>query len=134
SLMYQEVWTRVVRGHYQCRPATLPGYRRRAVRGEVYPVALRALPENRIDGMVYIDVDPDDIDRLDIFEGKYYRRRIEEVSISSGTTIKAGVFVLRPDYHHIAADDDWDAEQFQRTGLPRFLGSYLGFGAVGSDR
>jgi gamma-glutamylcyclotransferase (GGCT)/AIG2-like uncharacterized protein YtfP len=134
SLMYQEVWTRVVRGHYQCRSAALHGYRRKAVKGEVYPIALRAFPEDRIDGRVYLDVDPDDVDRLDIFEGKYYRRRVEEVLLSSGATVNAGVFVLRRNYHHIVADDDWDAEQFRHTGLPRFLSSYRGFGSANGDR
>ena len=134
SLMYREVWTLVVRGNYRCESATLPGYRRKAVRGEVYPVALHALPEDRIDGTVYLDVDPDDVGRLDTFEGEYYRRRIADVSLPSGATLEAGVFVLHPNYHHIAADEDWDVERFQRSGLPRFLSSYLGFPATGGNR
>ena len=130
SLMYREVWTLVVRGDYRSHPATLAGYQRKAVRGEVYPVALRAFPEDRIDGRVYLDVDPDDVGRLDTFEGEYYRRRIETVTSSSGTLIEAGVFVLHPDYRHIAADEDWDAERFERSGLPRFIKSHLGFHAA----
>ncbi len=134
SLMYREVWTLVVRGDYRSRPATLAGYQRKAVRGEVYPVALRAFPEDRIDGRVYLDVAPDDVGRLDTFEGKYYRRRIETVTISSGTMIEAGVFVLHPDYRQIAADEDWDAEHFERSGLPRFIKSHLGFHAARGQR
>lgn len=130
SLMFAEVWTRVVRGRYRCRSATLSGYQRRAVKGAVYPVAVPALPEDGIDGMLYYDVEADDIDRLDRFEGKYYRRLVEAVSISADTTIEAGVYVLHPDYRAIAADEEWDVDRFQRSGLPRFLSSYFGFGTT----
>lgn len=134
SLMFREVWSRVVHGNYRCRPATLPGYRRKAVKGEVYPVALNALPEDRIDGMVYLDIAADDIDRLDTFEGDYYRRRIEAVSISADTTIKAGVYVLHPDHRSIVAEEEWDADRFRRSSLPCFLSSYLGFHRGGGNR
>jgi gamma-glutamylcyclotransferase (GGCT)/AIG2-like uncharacterized protein YtfP len=134
SLMFQEVWTRVVRGDYRCRPATLPGYQRKAVKKEVYPVALRGRAEDRIDGVVYFDVEPDDVDRLDVFEGIYYRRLVEVVFLSSDTTIEAGVYVLHPDFRSIIAEKEWDAEQFRQSGLPRFLSSYLGFHATASDR
>lgn len=45
SLMFENVWRRVVSGRYRSTPATLHGYRRQRVRGEDYP-ALEALPQD----------------------------------------------------------------------------------------
>ncbi len=83
--------------------------------------------QQTVAGILYFCVTPDDITRLDTFEGGYYHRCNETVHLPDGRIIEAGVYVLREAYTHIMADRDWDPDQFRRDGIHRFLASYLGF-------
>lgn len=121
SLMFKEVWGALVKGEYTCAPALLEGYARRCVKQEEYPVIFEA-PE-WVQGMVYYDVEPYDIARLDAFEGEYYERR----SILLNQCIDAQTYVLKKEFFDIIEDKPWDAEGFAREGIKRFCDSYKGF-------
>lgn len=127
SLMFDPVWTRVVRGCYQSCPATLTGYQRLAVKGEEYPVAIPASPEHRIRGVLYLGVTPQDVAKLDDFEGEYYIRLNTPVITDAGEIPDADVYILRPQYRHIAAPEEWDAEHFRTIGIKAFMARYQGF-------
>ncbi|HEX8884050.1 MAG TPA: gamma-glutamylcyclotransferase family protein, partial [Noviherbaspirillum sp.] len=68
SLMFAEVWQPLVSGRYPSGPAVLAGYRRFAVPGVTYP-GIVAAPGQEVAGLLYRDVAPDDLARLDLFEG-----------------------------------------------------------------
>ncbi|GAB4336634.1 MAG: hypothetical protein Kow0089_07150 [Desulfobulbaceae bacterium] len=78
-------------------PAVLPGYARRAVRGEQYPAIL---PEagNRVEGLVYLNVPATAWERLDRYEGKMYVRTSVRVILEDGTTVSADTYVIHPDW------------------------------------
>ncbi len=80
SLMYEAVWTRVVRGQYASARARLPGFRRLAIRDETYP-AVVADAGAEVLGRLWFDISPDDIERLDRFEGSEYRRQAVPVTL-----------------------------------------------------
>lgn len=126
SLMFDRVWARVVKGHYPSTPATLHGYQRLAVRGEEYPVALPAAHAS-IPGVLYLGVNPADIERLDAFEGDYYLRLPTPVVLASGQTRLAETYILKPSYRHIAEPGDWDVEKFRTSGIEHFIARYQGF-------
>lgn len=125
SLMFPPVWERIVTGTYASRDATLDGYRRLAVIGEDYPVAVPDTTEC-IKGLLYQDITPHDLVLLDAFEGEYYQRTPVTVTTST-TTFAAETYVLKPTFHHIAATHSWDVEAFRRSGLTRFMARYQGF-------
>ena len=125
SLMYPEVWTRVVAGSYQSSPATLRGYARHRLPGEVYPAMVEAGPDASIRGVVHLDVSPADIATLDRFEdeGVHYGRIDVELELEGGVPARAVAYVyLHPDR---VAPDLWNQAEFERTGLAEFLGSYV---------
>lgn len=128
SLMFNQVWSRVVQGHYPCSAAHLMGFVRKGVIGAEYPVIYPGASEARVDGTLYFNVSTGDMTRLDEFEGIYYDRQSVSVTLQDGSSADAEVYVLETEYHHIASDLDWDLELFKDRGLNSFLENYNGFG------
>ena len=125
--MFAPVWQRIVSGYYLSTGVTLTGYQRLAVTGEEYPVAIPAA-EHSIEGVLYHDVHAQDVMHLDAFEGEYYERLSVTVSSNTGETCPAQVYVLRPEFQHIAAEQAWDVDKFaQGGGLEAFMERYQGF-------
>jgi gamma-glutamylcyclotransferase (GGCT)/AIG2-like uncharacterized protein YtfP len=120
SLMFPEVWDRVVRGRYRSAPAIVTGYARFAITAETYPGMVPAAGET-VRGVVYFDVTPQDIALLDAFEGSDYRRDMLLATLDSGGTAPADGYI----YLHATrlANAAWDPESFQ---MQRFLDTYCG--------
>ena len=125
SLMFDQVWSRVVEGDYARDEAILQGYDRKGARNEVYPVLFPASPHSQVQGMVYFDVSFSDLAKLDQFEGEYYIRETEQVVTEEAEVISAEVYVLKEEYYTIISHEDWDAEHFSTTGIHLFLHRYI---------
>ncbi len=126
SLMYPAVWDQLVRRRYRSELVTAAGFERFAVLGERYPALVPSSDVSKeVEGRVYFDVKPDDLLRLDRFEGEAYDRRMITVGRYS-----AQAYIWRPALRCRLSRDEWDVERFERTGLQQFLRSYRGF----SDR
>jgi gamma-glutamylcyclotransferase (GGCT)/AIG2-like uncharacterized protein YtfP len=121
SLMYESVWSLVVSVSYERTLADLSGYRRRLLRGQVYPALLAGDATDTVQGVIYLDVQPGDIERLELFEGELYRREKVGCVTRHGERLAAEAFVIRPEYLHLVIDRDWDPDLFARTGLAAFL-------------
>lgn len=118
SLMFPQVWRRVVRGTHDGAPAVLRGHRRSALRDAEYPGAVPD-PGARIAGWIWFDVDADDVARLDAFEGDEYRRDKVEVELDDARACEAQVYVFLE--RDRLATLDWDAAAFERDHLEHFL-------------
>jgi len=128
SLMFPEVWERVVGSHYQVSPARLDGYVRRQLRDEIYPVIVPQVPDSHVEGMLYFGISIEDLARLDRFEGEYYvRRSVTVIDCREGIVRQAFSYVLSGRYRHLLSDRDWDPGYFHEHGLRRFLADYAGF-------
>lgn len=123
SLMFDPVWTRVVRGRYDSVPARLPGYRREGVSGERYPGVI-ADPSGAVSGRLYLSVHADDLARLDDFEGPDYDR--VEVTVSPARDGASGwsaeCYRWREPSRLTGAP--WDPVDFERRQLIAFLDEY----------
>ena len=118
SLMFPEVWCRVVRGDYGSAPARLDGHARFEITGETYP-GMIPCQGSAVDGVLYFDVTPADVAALDAFEGIEYRRESVSVALASGATVEAGTYIyLLPQK---LSKSPWMPEAFQ---MERFIGSY----------
>ena len=128
SLMFPEVWERVVGSNYRASPATLHGYLRRGVRDESYPVIIQQGPESHVEGMLYFGISTEDLARLDRFEGEYYvRRGVEVIDSRESISREAFAYVLSERYRHLLSDREWDPGFFREHDLLRFLADYVGF-------
>lgn len=107
--------------------ATLDGYRRYGVRGEQYPGIIRA-NEGQVEGVLYLDVPPEAVVRLDLFEGDMYSRESVTASRKSdGKTVEAMAYVVRPQFAHLLTAEQWDFQDFLKNGKQLFEELYSGY-------
>jgi len=117
SLMFPDVWERVVRGRYRAVRAVADGHARFAIDGETYPGMVPAAGGS-VEGVLYIDVDAADLAALDAFEGADYRRDTIRVGTDHGSVDAATYIYLRSAR---LLDRPWEPDAFQKQ---RFLDSY----------
>lgn len=118
SLMFPEIWQRVVRGNYRSATATLPGFARYALADDTYP-GMVAQAEAVVEGLLYYDVVPPDLAALDAFEGREYRREKVNVVIESGETVIACTYIFLAEQR--LSGLPWEPQAFQ---MSRFIGTY----------
>lgn len=124
SLMFEDVWNRLVKGNYLSQKATLSGYARRSVKGDEYPVIFQA--DELVEGVVYYDISEEDRIILDIFEGEYYERKEVELLVKN-ELIRACVYVLKEEHFDIIDPKPWSEALFATEGIKHFLANYKGF-------
>ncbi len=124
SLMYLPVWGQVVKGVYPCMNAIAKGFQRHAVPGETYPAMVRNT-QAQVQGLVWLNVRPEDNHNLDVFEGsEYAREQIDVVLNTTGETVKADTYIWRhPD---LLTDALWSVSQFEAEGMQSFLDRHVG--------
>ncbi len=125
SLMFEDVWHRLVKGNYLAQKATLSHYERRAIKNDVYPVIF-PLEDASVEGVVYYDVSDEDLVILDTFEGEYYERKEVELLVE-GRYVKAAAYVLKEAYFHLIDTKPWSDTLFAQEGIHNFLSEYKGF-------
>lgn len=126
SLMFDDVWNRVVQCSYGKRTAVLSGYKRLSVKGETYP-GLVASPDGSVEGMVYLDVTTQDMQRLDRFEGEYYKKIPVTVTADDDRVLDAEVYLFKQSYKNMLSDTPWDPVHFKAHHLRQFIAKYSGF-------
>ena len=94
SLMFSEVWTRVVEGDYRSRCARLDGHARFEVRDQTYP-GMVARQNSQVEGVLYLDVNDADLARLDHFESDDYVRATLEVACDDGIVRASETYLYR---------------------------------------
>ena len=122
--MFEDVWNRLVRGNYLSQKATLMGYARRSVKNDEYPVIFQA--DEFVEGVVYYDINEEDMITLDAFEGEYYERKEVELLVKN-EPVHACVYVLKEHYFDIIDPKPWSEAHFATEGIKRFLANYKGF-------
>jgi gamma-glutamylcyclotransferase (GGCT)/AIG2-like uncharacterized protein YtfP len=118
SLMFPEIWQRVVRGNYLSATATLADHARYALADDTYP-GMVPQPQASVEGVLYYNVDEQDIAALDVFEGSEYRRQNVNVVIESGDLMIACTYIFLAGQR--LSGIPWEPQAFQ---MSRFIGTY----------
>jgi gamma-glutamylcyclotransferase (GGCT)/AIG2-like uncharacterized protein YtfP len=121
SLMFDQVWSNVVGGMYEKVTARLYGYKRRRIRGEIYPAVLPGTNRDHVDGSIYLDVSQSDVKTLDTFEGEYYQKEMVECDLTDGGSIAAWVYLFKDRYRDCVEDEPWDPVWFLEYEIYAFL-------------
>ncbi len=121
SLMFPEVWERVVKERYRSQSARIFGMRRFAVLDELYPAAVQGVVEDRLEGIVYLNVEERDLLSLDRFEGEQYVRKSVVAETEDGESLSVQVYEFKSEYHSLLDTSEWDAERFRSESLVEFL-------------
>lgn len=91
-------------------PAVLRHYRRRRLRGELYPAMVQAAGEV-VEGLLFRHLPASAWTLLDRFEGEMYRRTLVQVQTASGEEA-AYAYVLQPAYESLLTDESWSFDDF----------------------
>lgn len=116
TLLFPAVFRAVTGRALTPRAATLPGFVRRRLIGELFPAILEASEHDRVVGVAYSGLTSQDWLRLDRFEGALYERRSVTVNGRGAWT-----YVLAPDCRHRADVERWDPAAFERDHLAAFV-------------
>ena len=129
SLMVASVMEAVTGSRFASQNAVLHGYARFRLEGATYP---GLIPQEgaTTDGVLYLDVDPSSLARLDAFEGTFYDRVRVETETVEGERLEAEVYVVTPHHRHRLSAKAWHLDDFRRDHLEAFLASYHGFSAL----
>ncbi len=127
--MYPAVWERVVSGRYSRSPGCIVGYRRVRIRSKSHPALI--VGDQQIQGVVWFQVSPADVEILDNFEGIHYRRAQISANLPNGGTLGCQVFLWRQEFRRLLLEEDWDLKVFETEGIIQFQRDYEGFKEMG---
>lgn len=126
SLMCSDIMTRVAGCQAEFSPARLNNYFRSNIRDREYP-GITPRPGTMVTGALYLNLSPEAIQRLDVFEGELYQRKIVEVVTEHHKILKAMTYVIKPQYRDLLTDEEWNFNYFLAVGKKRFEETYFGF-------
>lgn len=130
SLIVPEVWALVAGRRHTSEPALLEGYKRRALHGVSYPGIFPA-PNEQVEGTLWHGIEPEQMLRLDDFEGDLYRRISVEVRVGEAPAV-ADVYVIRPSHESLMSPEPWDEARFRTQELTGYLEGCRRFAAAWS--
>ena len=119
TLMFEDVIRAVVGGAEGGDDAVLPGFRRRLLRGVIYPGVVPSAGAS-VAGRLWAGLPPESLERLDAFEGPLYRREVHRLE-TLGRATEAWVYVVRPGRRWMMTSRDWEPELFRARSLGRYL-------------
>lgn len=125
TLMLPEIWHKVTRENKSHEKALLNGFFRSKLKGEVYPGIYRKNGCS-VNGLIYYDVSHFTIEKLDMFEGERYRR-IKVNATVNGQSVQTETYVLSTNFHYLITEEEWNLEEFIRSGNDHFKNNYFGF-------
>lgn len=129
TLMDDEIMRHVSGRHFRCEPATLEGYVRKKVRGEVYP-AIIPRAGDKVSGLLCYSVGGRALKRLDRFEGAPYERSPVRVVTAQGQIVPAEAYLFTEQNRSLLSDEDWHFEAFRSTAKRYFREKYWGYRAL----
>jgi gamma-glutamylcyclotransferase (GGCT)/AIG2-like uncharacterized protein YtfP len=126
SLMCNDIMCRVAGCRASFVSAILKDFRRSTLHGVDYP-GIATHPGAEVQGVLYLDLPPEALLRLDIFEGEQYKRQEVQVLTAQGDPSKAMTYIIKPAYNHLLTGEPWSYQNFLDVGKAKFLKAYLGF-------
>lgn len=126
SLMCAEIMAAVCGMTLASAPALLEDFSRHPIRDQDYPGMVPARG-GEVRGVLYRDVPPLALARLDAFEGVQYERTTVRVKLADGSPIEAETYVFRPEHAALLLPGEWDYPRFLSEGRVRFERQHIGY-------
>ena len=129
TLMFPEVWERVVGSTYQQAPASVRGMAVYRAEGKLYPVMMAGESSDVARGIVIYDLSNAALAALDHYEATFYERiEVAAVRADGSGAVTAQAYLLPESHRQLASSEPWDAEAFQRDAMGDYF-RYLGWEA-----
>jgi gamma-glutamylcyclotransferase (GGCT)/AIG2-like uncharacterized protein YtfP len=131
TLMFPEVWQAVVGRSFATVEGNAAGFEVFRVRNAVFPGIIAGIGACSVPGVVYLDVDPGSMDRLDRFEDDFYERRAIAVDCRDGQRRMAEAYIVPAANCNVLTSEPWERETFLASGgLEQFISRFAGFGRL----
>jgi gamma-glutamylcyclotransferase (GGCT)/AIG2-like uncharacterized protein YtfP len=131
TLMFPEIWQAVVGRSFETVEGNAAGFEVFRVRDAVFPGITAGTGGCSAAGVVYLDVDPVSMDRLDRFEGVFYERRVIAVDCVDGLRRMAEAYIVPAANRSGLMSEPWGRETFLASGgLEQFVSRFAGFRRV----
>jgi gamma-glutamylcyclotransferase (GGCT)/AIG2-like uncharacterized protein YtfP len=121
TLMFPEVWRRVVGREFQTMRGSIAGYTALRAKGELFPVLVPGGANERVDGVVYFNLEDGTLARLDEFESDFYERVSVHAVLDDGRPLACQAYVLPERNRRFASRERWDPAWFQREAMKEYL-------------
>ena len=121
TLMFPEVWRRIAVRETVSERATLRGFAIYRVRDAVFPGILRAREVDRVEGVLYRDLDDEMLFELDAYESDFYRRETVWVTADNGEAVDCQAYIVPVSRRDMLTDEPWDADWFAKHKLASYL-------------
>ncbi len=126
SLMCNDIMFRVAGCQLEYSHASLSDFFRSKMHGREYPGIVQQ-PKAQVSGVLYRNLSPETLQRLDAFEGEMYQRQEVEVMTKEHGIAVAMAYVIKPRYRDQLTDEEWDFRYFLAFGRKKFEKTYFGF-------
>lgn len=124
TLQIPAVLEAVIGHRLQGMRTVLPGYAACQIRRAEYPGLVRS-PGDKTSGRLYSHVTRLELDVLDRFEGRLYRRQHKIVIKASGQRTQAWVYMVAPGKNKQVTKRPWHLDRFMRTDYHRFMRRFV---------
>ena len=128
--MSLKIWEQVVMGKYIFQEGLLKGYTCNKVKNEVYPGLIKS-KTSTVKGVIYRDVNKDDISRLDQFEGDEYKRITVNVTSPGNKEVVCQTYLFKDAFNDKIIDVPWSFDDFVNQDFDKFVNNYKGWHAIG---
>jgi gamma-glutamylcyclotransferase (GGCT)/AIG2-like uncharacterized protein YtfP len=126
TLMSRDVWNKIISGNYKSEKGILAGYERKKIINKSYPGLIES-PDEKTSGIIYFDVDEDDLKKLDSFEGDEYKKIKVKVKTIKNKKIICIAYLYKKKYKKFLSDEKWSFESFLNNDLENFISNYEGW-------
>ncbi len=121
TLMFPEIWERVVGGEFRHVPATVHGFSVYRAAGQLFPVMVAAGENDSVAGIVVYDLTAADLATLDAYESDIYERINVSAMLADGRVARAQAYLLPAEMRHLASREAWTADWFLRDAMIAYM-------------
>ncbi|KAI3435498.1 hypothetical protein D9Q98_001564 [Chlorella vulgaris] len=122
TLMFPEVLKALLAGRVpRHAPAQINGFQRYRIKNQVFPGTVKAA-QSQVQGLCLFDLQQDELQVLDEFEGdEYYKEEVEAQLLDGGTTT-ATVYLWQDSLRsYLYGAGGWDPEAFREKELEAYV-------------
>jgi len=119
-LMFAELIKAITGKPFIGQSGLLHGYAQFAIKDEGQS-AMIPFPDRAVDGVVYCDVDPESLARIDAFQGKRFDREEVTVEGENGTWLEASAYCLKLRRRKELSVKAWDEDDYRDNSLKKDL-------------
>lgn len=120
TLLADEVLQRLLNRVPPTKPASLTGYARYGIKGQVFPAIIKSTPTSSVHGKVLLELTPDEIQTLDDYEDEEYVKETVFPVLEDGVRLEAQVYVWRDDLRHLL-EGEWNYDAWRLAHLSSWV-------------